>query len=376
MALFTPIPLFIPPSPKDAVMRAYISYSKAARLKEASDRPNSFLTILGAGANEKSKMEQWKQISKAFALAVDNGHYRHHPPSYWVLQKSSARGAFTGLIAGIPATQLREGKLRFHEATLEHRAERLGQYLETVKIQAEPIVTAFSGLPQLETLLETVVQQERFQEFEFEDNRFALWPLNPNQTKACTRLLSQLQHCDLVDGHHRAEAVLSYANKTNRLEQTQLLSMLLPATQIQSESFFWVLKNSKTPISIAAFEALGTLTPTTAAHVPDAEYPILIGIQGKFFSLQPKESSLLSLRAIYRYFSKLKGQLQYIPRKTTQSLAILKPEHGWAFCCSYAPLSFSEIQNIAASGEIVPPKTTFLHPKLLTGYLIHPMQKC
>ena len=50
------------------------------------------------------------------------------------------------------AAAVKAGKLRPHEATLPDRATTLGGYLTAVKIQAEPVVAAFSSAPPLQDL--------------------------------------------------------------------------------------------------------------------------------------------------------------------------------------------------------------------------------
>ena len=92
--------------------------------------------------------------------------------------------------------------------------------------------------------LEEVTHQLPLHEFSYDAVTYTLWPLNARQNAACHHALAAIDHCDLVDGHHRAEAVIHYSNQTGNSSNTQLLTLLVPAEQIQSESFFGRCLNS------------------------------------------------------------------------------------------------------------------------------------
>lgn len=374
MALFGPISLYLPKTPEALVIQAYASYSKEKRAVDLQLRPNSFLSILRAGTEANTQEAQWQYIAEAFQAACNAKRFVAHPANYWVLRRKSKRGVFTGLITGMTAAAVKGGKLRPHEATLPDRAATLGGYLTAVKIQAEPVVAAFSSAPPLQDLLEEVTHHLPLHEFSYDAVTYTLWPLNARQSAACHHALAAIDHCDLVDGHHRAEAVIHYSNQTENSSNTQLLTLLVPAEQIQSESFFWSLPQLPSEISLEALSRLGSLQPLPKQLVPSKKHPLLLLLEGTPYSLHPHNSTLDSLQKLYQMISATGVQLLYHPRKKDQALTDFTAVTPSAFCCSYLPLPFALVQQLTANGKTVPPKTTFLHPKLLTGHLVHPMQ--
>ena len=371
MALLEPLSLYLPTHPEKTVIKAYNTYSKAERKRIMTQNPSSFLHILGAGKND---VEPTLAIRKAYQKVLQSSAYQQYTPGYWVYQIEAPDRTYTGLVAGLPLRAIQQGKLRVHEATFGVRIAKLGAYLEDVQIQAEPIVAALSDAEQLQSLMEGITVGKPTIEFTFNTRTHRLWQVVDVQTyTALEKELATFNHCYLIDGHHRAAALQYVASRHPNTKPIHLLGYFLPEAQIKAASFFWFIRKLPKTFQATLFEKLGPVASCDANTLPNIHYPIVFQLHKQTYTIQKQGEWYPQLCELYRLLEEAEPQIDFFSRKNKQSLTHSFAKKTPDFSCCYLPLSFAEIQQVADTHGQVPPKTTYLHPKLLTGQFLSPL---
>ena len=371
MALLEPLSLYLPTQPEKTVIKAYNTYSKAERKRIMTQNPASFLHILGTGQND---VEPTLAIRRAYEKALQTSAYQQYNTGYWVYQIEASDRTYTGLVAGLPLRFIQQGKLRVHEATFSARIAKLGAYLVDVQIQAEPIVAALSDAEQLQSLLEGITDEKPTIEFTFNTRTHRLWQVVDVQTyKKLEKELAAYKHCYLIDGHHRAAALQYAATQHPKTKPLHLLGYFLPEAQIKAASFFWFIRKLPKAFQATLFEKLGPVASCDANTLPNIQYPIVFRLHNQSYTIQKQGEWYPQLCQLYRLLEEAEPQIEFFPRKNKQSLAHSFAKKTPDFSCCYLPLSFAEIQQVADTHGKVPPKTTYLHPKLLTGQFLSPL---
>ena len=374
MALIEPLQIYLPVNPSRTVINAYNTYSKKEREQIKKTESNSFFNLLEPNTTTGNSVSKNRAIATAYQKAIDDGVYTKFLSSYWLYQIVSKDRTYTGIVCGLPIKAIRAGRLLTHEGTFKKRIQKLGEYLLEVNYQAEPIVAAVDASEALSKFMLEISAKTCTMSFEFNKRTHRLWQIdrisNQQQLEA---LFADIKNCYLVDGHHRA-AALQYACQFDHTpKQAKLLSYILPDDQIKVSSFYWYIEKIAATAHTDIFKALGTLSACPPKTLPNAHYPIVFRLGEQTFQIENNGDPYPLLFRLYQLLENMSPDIGYYPRKNRQNLTLAFTKKKPDFCCIYNPLDFSKIKEVANAHEQVPPKTTYLHPKLLTGQFISPL---
>ena len=178
----------------------------------------------------------------------------------------------------------------------------------------------------------------------------------------------------LADGHHR---VASLRNLAKQDQQSYLLSsFLVHKDQLQLYSFVWFLKTS---LSENLRSRLLDLTKELKTEVIDIDkrdklnYDIILKIDTTYYGLKEHFSNPPAF--IHQTFKSVTpGLLKELDYVADTSKGI--DTKRWESCnlvFFMKPISFELLFKYAKSGKNLPAKSTYILPKLLTGFLISPL---
>ncbi|MEK9613679.1 MAG: DUF1015 family protein [Flavobacteriaceae bacterium] len=317
MPLLNPLPYWLPKSPENQIMRSLDDYSPQELSTIQQNYPNHFSRVIKPNPDELTSnsevRKQWQQF-------LNQDLYRSSKtPKIYFLKITNTHIDYFGFLCGLSTTDFKSGAITSHEKTYIQRVQYMAQYLETVQIQAEPVVVIHEEAPPKELLLENFEERTNDFSFNFEKSKYQLWQLSPHEVSLLQNWSLEKAYFHLADGHHRTACMIYLAEK----KQTQLnvSSFLIHQDQIRLHSFVWFLDRA---LSKVEFEFLRQAIEINQGEVisinsvENNEYPLILMLNSIYYGFRSKNIQSENVpEFIHQTFLKslpqLKNQLKYVP---------------------------------------------------------------
>lgn len=384
--------------------RPYYSYKKNVLKAKLEDNPFTFLHIINpefsCGIKTKPNSDERFQVVKnQFDRFLDEGILiSEESPRIYIYRQSKEDSIFTGIIAGASVAEYKSDLIKKHEATLTSREAMFARYLEIVGFNAEPVLMSYKGTDHLSDLLLTYTKARPEYEFTTTDRiKHELWVLNEEQTILVKNAFEDVEAVYIADGHHRSASSVAYFDKLesegkNNELASYFLSYFVEESTLQILEFNRLIKtlNGYSEESfLHALKALGTVSKLDKAEKPAEEHHLTICIKGNWYlfqwadylidrehSVKSLDSDLLTELILKPLLGiedlKTSDQIEFVPgnvplENVQQQIMDNKFELGFALF----PLTIDQVKRVADDQLIMPPKSTWVEPKLRSGLTIY-----
>ncbi|MBA3383094.1 MAG: DUF1015 domain-containing protein [Actinobacteria bacterium] len=298
-----------------------------------------------------------EQAADAFRAWREEGVLREETAAFWALEQDyvgpdGVARTRRGIVASLKAEPYEHGVVLPHERT--HREAREGRLrlVRAVGAQLEPIFLLYEGLP-------PVSQPEGEPELEVEGAK--LWRLS--ETDAIVDAFADRQLM-IADGHHRYETTVEYAQGGG----SPWLMVVLVSTSDPGLTIFPTHRTASRFESSNAVllddgndprAALESLPPDRAAAVVYTRDRVAVA-EG-----EPGQLDTQLVEAL------VPGDVGYTAYVDEAIAAVDEGRAEAAFLLR--PTRIEDVFAVAKRGEVLPQKTTYFYPKLLSGLLFHPL---
>jgi uncharacterized protein (DUF1015 family) len=385
--------------------RPYYSYKKNVLKAKLEDNPFTFLHIINPefGADVKTKpnsTERFQQVRKRFDEFVENGILiQDETPRIYIYRQTKNGHPFTGIIAGASIDEYKSDKIKKHEATITSRETMFTNYLEVVGFNAEPVLLSYKGNEQLEQLLFQFTEVRPEYEFTTTDCvKHELWVLTENDTILIKNAFDSIEASYIADGHHRSASSVRLYNELEKRNgkvnesAKYFLSFFVEENKLKILEFNRLVKtlNGFEEASfLHALKALGTLTQIDGACHPAENHQIHICLKNRWFQFIPfdylienehpvksLDSDLLTELILTPILGiedlKASDQIEFVPGNELLQSMEQKIESG-KFQVGFVlfPATIEQIKRVADQGMNMPPKSTWVEPKLRSGLTIY-----
>ena len=343
---------------------------------------------------------------KNFAQWQKNGWLvQDKKPCYYVYAQTMEGRTQYGLVLCAHTDDYAEGKIKKHELTRKDKEDDRMVHVKIQNANIEPVFFAYKDNSQLNEIVSRTVAAAP--EYSFTDeNGFghSFWVIDDDATieKITDIFTNKVNAFYVADGHHRtaaaarvgAEKRLGNAAHTGDEEYNYFMAVCFPETQLKIIDYNRVVKdlNGLTPEQfMTALEEDFTVTPYEGegeCH-PSHLHNFSMYLGGKWHSMETKpgryddndpigvlDVTILSnlvldkilgikdLRTDKRidFVGGIRGLGELSRRVDSGEMKV-------AF--ALYPVSMKQLTDIADSGNIMPPKTTWFEPKLRSGLAIH-----
>ena len=379
--------------------RSYVSYTLTQLRKKLNENPFSFLHIIhpDLGARKihtsKSTTERYQKVRKKFDEFMEEGILsRDAKPSLYIYRQIKKGHAFTGLIAAVSVDDYLTGKVKKHEQTLSKRQERFTTYLEHTRINAEPVLLTYSGEDVPGRIFEKYMSQRA--EYDFTQTtrvRHQLWVVNDEEdVNSLVKAFGKIPAFYIADGHHRcASSALLWEKKKKEGPgpRDYFLSLILHESNVKIYDFNRLVRD------------LGKYTPESFLHAIDAHF-IVEPQQEIYRPVCKGEFSMYLEHQWYRLrlrpghdFTQLDAQvltdqvlrplLGISDLRKDKRISFVEGPQGmeglkklvdrgkYKVAFGLFPVSTSELKFMADNELTMPPKSTWIEPKLRSGMVIY-----
>ncbi len=322
---------------------------------------------------------------------------------YYVYAQTMNGRTQYGLVVCANVDDYLNGVIKKHELTRRDKEEDRMKHVRINNANIEPVFFAYPDNAELDAIVAETVKGEPEYDFTAPDGfGHHFWLINdPATIQRITELFAAIPYLYIADGHHRtAAAALVGAEKARQNpnhrgdeEYNYFLAVCFPASQLHIIDYNRVVKDLN-GLSDEAFLARLAENFTVEKkgkeiYHPTALHNFSLYLGGDWYSLTAKAgtyndndpigvldvtiSSDLILRDILG-ITDLRSDKRIDFVGGIRGLEELKrrvDSGEMKVALALYPVSMKQLMDIADSGNIMPPKTTWFEPKLRSGLVIH-----
>lgn len=403
MAKIVPFRAVRPPRNKAHLVgsRSYLAYSDEELEEKLIGNPYTFLHIImpemhGEKRRNTTREQRFSMVKEGYNYFKLSGILKKdEKPCFYIYRQTKGGISHTGIIAGISVEDYNQGHIKIHEQTLTKREEIFKQYLDSTGFNAEPVLLAYPALPELKKIQDDIVSHRAEYEFHTTDTVLhELWMIDDaDQQEQIQTLMANVPDVYIADGHHRtASSALLAADKTGENEPCHyFMAYLLPHTELTIYDFNRLVRDIgdlSNEEFLTGMSEFFDVSLHDGMHKPNHHGEISMYMDNQWYVLEVKDKSenkspvqrLDSYVLNRTIFEKVLGIADI---KTDNRLSFMDGLQGmiglqeavdkgyYKVAFGLFPISFEELKDVADAKEIMPPKSTWIEPKLRSGLTIY-----
>lgn len=309
-----------------------------------------------------------------------------------------------GLVGCAGVEDYLNGIIKKHELTRADKEEDRMKHVRITAANMEPVFFTYPAVKEIDDIVNAIVtNQEPEYDFTSADGfGHHFWVIRERETiKKLTELFADVPATYVADGHHRTAAAalvgnerkLNNSNHTGSEEYNYFLAVHFPSDQLTIIDYNRVVKdlNGLTKDEfMSKLEKVFTIEDKgTEEYRPNKLHTFSMYIDNKWYALTAKEGTyndndpigVLDVTILSNLV--LDEILDIKDLRTSKRIDFVGGIRGlgelkkrvdsgeMAAAFALYPVSLEQLINIADTGNIMPPKTTWFEPKLRSGLVVH-----
>lgn len=412
MAVIKPFRALRPPFEiaKEIAARPYdVLNSKEARI-EADGNPYSLLRItkpeidLPEGTDEHEP-HVYEKAASNFAMFREKGWLVPDPDEYLYIYAQTMWGRTQyGVLACASVDDYLNNVIKKHELTRKDKEEDRMKHVRVNNANMEPVFFSYRAVQEIDDIVESVVKNQNA-EYDFvtsDEIGHHFWVIREKEKiNRLVELFSQIDYLYVADGHHRtAAAALVGKEKREKNpgykgneEFNFFMAVIFPDNQLKIIDYNRVVKDlnnlSEADLFAKLKEVFDVEEKGEAIYKPDRLHNFSMYLSGKWYSLTAKPGTyndsdpigVLDVTVLSQLV--LDNILGIKDLRTDKRIDFVGGIRGLGelkkrvdsgemkVAFALYPVSMKQLLDIADTGNIMPPKTTWFEPKLRSGLAVH-----
>lgn len=412
MATIKPFKGIRPPQSivEQVASRPYDVLNSEEARKEAEGNEKSLYHIIKpeidfpAGTDEHDECV-YAKAAENFRMFQDKGWLvQDEKEQYYVYAQTMNGKTQYGLVVGAYVPDYMNGVIKKHELTRRDKEEDRMKHVRVNNANIEPVFFAYPENKELDAIVRKYTSQKPVYDFVAPDDGFGhqFWVIDKEEDiEAITKQFAAMPALYIADGHHRsAAAALVGAEKAKQNpnhkgdeEYNYFMAVCFPADQLTIIDYNRVVKDLNGLSEEQFLEALKKNFTVEEIgeniYKPNGLHNFSIYLGGKWYSLTAKQGTyndndpigvldvtissnlildeilgIKDLRSDKRidFVGGIRGLGELKKRVDSGEMKV---------ALALYPVSMKQLMDIADTGNIMPPKTTWFEPKLRSGLVIH-----
>jgi len=397
---------------KEVASRPYDVLNSAEARREAAGNEKSLYHIIKPeidfpeGKDEHDE-DVYLKAAENFRLFQERGWLVQDDREYYYVYGQTMNGKTQyGLVLGASVDDYMTGRIKKHELTRRDKEEDRMKHVRVNDANIEPVFFAYPENDELTAIVERVISGTPEYDFVSVDGvGHHFWLITAEEDiRRITAIFATIPAMYIADGHHRsAAAALVGAEKAKNNphhrgdeEYNYFMAVCFPDSQLTIIDYNRVVKdlNGLTPDEfIRQLERNFVVEPTgSEMQQPRNLHNCSIYLDGRSFSVTARPGTyddndpigqldvtitsglildeilgISDLRSDKRidFVGGIRGLEELKKRVDSGEMAV---------ALALYPVSMKQLMDIADTGNIMPPKTTWFEPKLRSGLVIHKLQ--
>ena len=412
MAVIKPFKGIRPPQAlvEQVASRPYDVLNSAEAREEAGDNEKSLYHIIKPEINFPIGTDEhdpcvYDSAAEHFQLFQDQGWLvQDEKENYYVYAQTMNGKTQYGLVVGAYVPDYMNGVIKKHELTRRDKEEDRMKHVRVNNANIEPVFFAYPDNAELDAIVKKYTSQQPEYDFIAPGDGFGhtFWIIDQDEDiDAITKAFAAMPALYIADGHHRsAAAALVGAEKAKQNpnhkgdeEYNYFMAVCFPANQLTIIDYNRVVKDLN---GLSSEEFLTAVSRNFVIeekgediYKPQSLHNFSLYLDGKWYSLTAKEGTyndndpigvldvtissnlildeilgIKDLRSDKRidFVGGIRGLGELKKRVDSGEMKV---------ALALYPVSMKQLMDIADSGNIMPPKTTWFEPKLRSGLVIH-----
>jgi len=396
------------PTPEAAKQVASPPYdvlnSEEAR-KAAAGNPQSFLHVTKSEIDLPEGTNLY--IDKVYAKAKENLEsliksgvlFREEKPAYYIYRLLMKGREQTGLVGISSVSDYEKNIIKKHEFTRPEKEQDRINHIKITGAQTGNVFMAYKNVAEIDSLVSNWKEQHSpLYHFAADDGiQHTIWVVDDEETiKKITDLFAKkVPFTYIADGHHRAASAAKVKKGLGKKVPegaNYFLTTLFPSNQLRILDYNRVVKDldGMDPEDLISHlhDDFDVTLMGREAYTPEKLHDFGMYLKGQWYKLTARRDSygddpigvldvtILSSNVLDKvlgirdqrtdkridFVGGIRGLSELEKRVNSGEMAV-------AF--SLYPVSIQQLFDIADSGEIMPPKSTWFEPKLRDGLLTH-----
>lgn len=323
-------------------------------------------------------------------------------PMFYLYRQIMGDHSQVGLVATVSARDYENNLIKKHEFTRKAKEEDRIRHIETQNAQCGPVFLTYHDVPDFDRIQARICAEDE-PEYDFtspDGIRHTLWLVSDEEDiRRIVEIFGEVGSLYVADGHHRSAAGTLVArrraevngNHTGKEEYNFFLAVLFPKSQMKIMAYNRVVADLNGLSSREFLDRTGEsfVVSESASPSPGERLRYSMYLDGKWYGLEPRRGTfpeddpVKSLDASILQENLLGPVLGIDDPRTSERIDFVGGIRGTAelerlvACGRYRvafslyPTSIDQLIEVAESGNVMPPKSTWFEPKLRSGMLVH-----
>lgn len=309
----------------------------------------------------------------------------------------------TGIVCCTSIDEYLQNKIKKHENTIAAKEQDRINHVDYCNANTGPIFLTYRDKKEIDDIVSRWTENDPIYSFESEDGVSQIvWCVDDDEViKKICRYFKDVEYLYIADGHHRAASAVKVGLKRRKQnpdyngdeEFNYFLSVVFPDKDLyimdynrvvsdlnglSEESF---LKKISKKFEICRYEKKGHYKPAqkhTFGMYMDKKWYILKAKEGTFDAEDPVKRLDVSILQD----NLLEPILGITDPRTDERIDFVggirglkelerRVDGGMKAAFSMFPTTIDDLMSIADAGKVMPPKSTWFEPKLMSGLFIH-----
>ncbi|MBR2202218.1 MAG: DUF1015 domain-containing protein [Bacteroidales bacterium] len=380
----------------------------------AQGNPQSFLHITRAeidlpdGIDPHSKQVYDKSLQNFKQFQAEGWLFQDAEPKFYIYAQTMDGRTQYGIAGAAFCEDYQNGIIKKHELTRPDKEDDRMVHVNTLDANAEPVFLSYRAVPEIDAIVDNIVRNQQ-PEYDFvsaDGFGHKFWVIDDAKTNARIEQLfaEQVPALYVADGHHRTAAAARVGlerkahnpNHTGNEEYNYFLAVIFPDSQLKIMDYNRVIKdlngNTESEFLDKLSKAFAVKDMGTEIYKPQRLHQMSLYMGGHWYSLDAKPGTyddgdpigVLDVTILTKQV--LDPILGITDLRTSKRIDFVGGIRGLGglkrrvdngeMKCAFAmyPVSMSQLLDIADTGNIMPPKTTWFEPKLRSGLVVHKLQ--
>jgi uncharacterized protein (DUF1015 family) len=412
MAVIKPFKGIRPPKNlvEKVASRPYDVLNSEEARTEAAGNPMSLYHIIKPeidfepGTDEHDEKVYNKAVENFTKFKNEGWLVQDEKEKYYVYAQTMNGKTQYGLVVCAHVDDYMEGRIKKHELTRRDKEEDRMKHVRINNANIEPVFFAYSHNNELDEIVAAIIKNEPEYNFVAPGDGFGhhFWVINDDTTIArITEIFAGIPSLYIADGHHRSAAAALVGDEKRRQnphhtgneEYNYFMAVCFPDNQLNIIDYNRVVKdlnNLTDEEFLSKLEKSFVVEKTgTDTYKPNKLHNFSLYLSGEWYSLTAKEGTyndndpigvldvtissnlildeilgIKDLRSDKRidFVGGIRGLGELKKRVDSGEMRV---------ALALYPVSMKQLIDIADTGNIMPPKTTWFEPKLRSGLVIH-----
>ena len=389
MAIIKPFKGIRPPQDlvEQVASRPYDVLNSAEAREEAKGNEKSLYHIIKpeidfpVGTDEHDECV-YQKAAENFQMFQDKGWLvQDDKENYYVYAQTMNGKTQYGLVVGAYVPDYMNGVIKKHELTRRDKEEDRMKHVRVNNANIEPVFFAYPDNATLDAIIAHYTAEKPVYDFIAPGDGFGhtFWIIDKQEDiDAITKEFAKMPALYIADGHHRsaaaalvgAEKAKQNVNHTGNEEYNYFMAVCFPANQLTIIDYNRVVKdlNGLTPEQFltAVSKNFTVEEKGTEIYKPAGLHNFSLYLDGTISSnlILDEVLGIKDLRSDKRidFVGGIRGLGELKKRVDSGEMKV---------ALALYPVSMKQLMDIADTGNIMPPKTTWFEPKLRSGLVIH-----